>query len=293
MRKPAPIVLFAYNRLTHLRETIASLQCNELASESELTVYCDGPARPEHAAACQVVQDFARRIDGFRHVEVIARDRNLGLARSIITGVSAMVSRHGRVIVLEDDLVTSPYFLRFMNDGIDAYETCEAVVSVHGYAPRLKRPLGRPFFLRGADCWGWATWTTGWACFDPDAQFLLDALLARGLDHAFDFQGSYPFTDLLRRQIAGQVDSWAIRWYASAFLRGKLTLHPHVSVVRNIGLDGSGTHCAPTSSWESETSSGRLDLEGIDREHSDEALAEYARFYRDMLGTPGETGSGG
>ncbi len=285
MNTPAPIVLFAYNRPAHLRATVDALVRNELAAESELTVYCDGPARPAHEEACQAVRASARAITGFKRVEVIVRDLNLGLARSIITGVSAMVSQHGRVIVLEDDLVTSPYFLRFMNDALDAYETSEAVVSVHGYAPRLKRPLDRPFFLRGADCWGWATWTRGWACFDPDAQFLLDALLARGLDHAFDFHGSYPFTDLLRRQIAGQVDSWAIRWYASAFLGGKLTLHPHVSLVRNIGLDGSGTHCAPTSSWESETSSGPLSLEGIDREHSDEALAEYARFYRDMLGT--------
>ena len=130
--------------------------------------------------------------------------------------------RCDKVIVLEDDLVTSPHFLQYMNDGLGIYERDDRVISIHGYSYPVHGKLPETFFLRGADCLGWATWKRGWDLFEDDGQRLLNELERRNLTRSFDFDGSYPYTQMLRDQIAGSNSSWAVRWYASAFLRDKL-----------------------------------------------------------------------
>jgi hypothetical protein len=154
------------------------------------------------------------------------------------------------VIVLEDDLLPSVHFLRYMNDALHMYERDERVISIHAYAYPVKSALPETFFLRGADCWGWGTWKRGWDLFDADGPKLLRELEQRKLTQDFDLDGSYPYTQMLRDCIAGRNDSWAIRWYASAYLKGKLTLYPGSSQVQNIGADGSGSHVGATSSFE-------------------------------------------
>ncbi len=237
----APIALFVYNRLEHTGKTLDALKKNNLSKDSELFVFSDG-AKESSLKEVDEVRKYIKTIDGFKKVTVIERPENLGLAKSIIAGVTDLVNRYGRVIVIEDDLVTSPYFLEYMNEGLDYYKDNDKVASIHGYIYPAKQDLPETFFLRGTDCWGWATWKRAWDMFEPDGKKLLTGLKENKLTYAFDFDGSYHFTEMLKRQIEGKNNSWAIRWHASAFLANKLTLYPGKSLVHNIGQDNSGTH---------------------------------------------------
>jgi len=188
------------------------------------------------------VRDYIKSLNGFKNVTIIPRDKNLGLAKSIIEGVTQIVNKFGSVIVLEDDLVTSPYFLRFMNEGLELCKNEEKVISIHGYMYPHNAKLPETFFLRGADCLGWATWKRGWELFEPDGAKLLSELTEKGIEREFNFNNSCNNLRLLKNQVAGRADSWVIRWYASAFLKNKLTLYPARSLIDNIGNDYSGTH---------------------------------------------------
>lgn len=244
--KLAPIALFVYNRLTHTTKTIDALKANILADESELFIFADGAKSEDGRAKVAEVREYIKTISGFKKVTVYEKERNIGLANSIISGVTEIVNQYGKVIVVEDDLVTSKYFLQYMNDGLNFYENEEKVISIHGYMYPVKRDLPEAFFIKGADCWGWATWKRGWDIFNSDGKYLLEQLKAKNLTKKFDFDGRYQYTKMLEDQIAGKVNSWAIRWYASAFLADKFTLYPGKSLVNNIGFDGSGTHCGPS-----------------------------------------------
>jgi hypothetical protein len=241
----APVVLFTYNRPSHTSQALHSLMNNDLAGETELIIYCDGPKegiREEELNKIEEVRKIVREKKWCGDVKIIESKTNKGLANSIVSGVSEVLNKYGKIIVLEDDMLTSTCFLKFMNDALNLYENDEEVVCINGYIYPVKKQLPETFFIRGADCWGWATWKRGWNCFETDGKKLLSALEEKNLTAAFDFNSSYPFTRMLIDQIAGKNDSWAIRWYASAFLKNKLTLYPAESFVRNIGNDKSGFH---------------------------------------------------
>jgi len=242
--EPAPIALFAYQRTDHLRATVQSLLQNPQASRSRLFVFSDGAKGEADAAKVAAVRDYIAGVTGFAAIKIIASPRNKGLAASIIDGVSQVLQEFDRVIVMEDDLVVSKHFLAYMNDGLNCYAEDEKVASIHGYIYPLDRPMPETFFLRGADCWGWATWRRAWTHFNPDGRALLAELKARKLTHAFDHEGTAFFNQMLADQIHGRNDSWAIRWHASCFLAEMFTLYPGRSLVDNIGNDGSGTHSA-------------------------------------------------
>ncbi len=279
----APIALFTFNRPEHTGRTVQALLRNELASDSCLYVFSDGPARPEDKQKVDAVRQYAAGIRGFRAVEILPQSQNQGLARSIVQGVTQMCERFGRVIVLEDDLITSPYFLRFMNDGLVKYQNEPRVISIHGYVYPLRQCLPGTFFLRGADCWGWATWRRGWDLFESNGRFLLSELKRRDLDDEFDFGGNAGYTAMLARQAQGQLDSWAIRWYASAFLDNKLTLYPGRSLVQNIGLDGTGTHCGLAPHLEhAELADTLIEIKSIPIEESQTARRAFTMYFRNV-----------
>lgn len=284
MKNFSPIILFVFNRPEHTRKTINALRKNYLAKESHLFVYADGPRSNTADPGVENVRKIIRQIDGFKEVTIVERSENYGLSRSIISGVTEIVRQYGKVIVLEDDLVTSSYFLTYMNESLEKYADDDHVCSIHGYVPRVKAAIPETFFLRGADCWGWATWRHGWAHFNPDGQYLLDELKRRKLILAFNFNGAYSFSEMLQRQIKGANDSWAVRWYASAFLADKLTLHPGRSLVQNIGKDGSGTHCGKTSKCDVGLSLAPINLQDIPVVHSRQAAQAVERSLRDLLG---------
>lgn len=245
----APITLFVYNRLSHTQQTVEALQKNELAKCSDLFIFADGAKSQESIAAVNDVREYIKTIGGFKSVNIVERDENFGLANSIIHGVTKLCNKYGKVIVVEDDLVTSPFFLRYMNDALDIYVNEPSVASIHGYWYTVDREMPETFFLRGASCWGWATWSHAWNIFQEDGQKLLDELKNKRLTRSFDLDGTMNYTKMLKDQIKGKNNSWAIRWHASTFLANKLQLSPGSSLVRNIGFDGSGTHSGESDAF--------------------------------------------
>ena len=277
-----PIALFVYKRPWHTSQTIQALRQNDLAQDSDLIIYADAPKEPETIPAVREVRKYLQTIDGFRSVTIIQREKNFGLAGSIISGVTELLNRFGSIIVLEDDLVTSPWFLRYMNEALALYENDERVASIHGYLYPLPQRLTAPFFIRGADCWGWGTWRRAWSCFDHDGAGLLRELNNRGLAELFDFGGTYPYTEMLEDQVRGANDSWAIRWNASAFLKGMLTLYPPASLVRNIGLDSSGTHCTEEDHHETILAAAPVEVTRIPLTESRRALRLFRKYFRSL-----------
>jgi hypothetical protein len=262
----APVAVFAYRRPTHVRAVLDALAANTEAASTPLVLFSDAPRRADAAADVAAVRTalHAESATGrFASVVVVERDTNLGLARSIVAGVTDVVQRHGRVIVLEDDLVPGPYFLEYMNRALAVYADAPQVASIHAYRYPGAEALPDTFFLRGADCWGWATWARAWAEYEPDGAALLAQLRERRLTGTFDFGGAYPYTRMLEAQIAGDNDSWAVRWYASAFLRGRLTLYPGSAQVHNLGADGSGSHVDATDRFAHAQWGRRLSVERL------------------------------
>lgn len=279
---PAPIVLFVYNRPEHTRLTVEALLKNDLSNECDLIVYSDAPKSETDTETVNEVRRYIHHVDGFKCVTIVERERNFGLARSIIDGVTNVVNEFGKVIVVEDDLITSPHFLTYMNDALERYADDERVISVHGYVYPVEQELPEAFFLPGADCWGWATWKRGWALFESNGQHLLDELERRELIRSFDFNDSYPYSSMLESQIKGTNDSWAVRWYASAFLADKLTLYPGRSLVHNIGNDSSGTHCSDSSDLDAQLSETLIDLSEIAVVKSETGRQAFETFFRQL-----------
>lgn len=282
----APVALFAYMRPDHLSTTVRTLAANPEAAHTHLTVFCDAAIRPEHQSGVDAVRNFAATIEGFASVTVVKRDRNWGLAASIIDGVTRVVREHSRVIVVEDDLMLSQHFLRYMNDALDLYSDDEKVASIHGYCYPVAEALPETFFLRGADCWGWATWHRAWCNFRADGVALLSELESRGLQHEFDMDGQYGFTRMLRDQIAGRNNSWAIRWHASCYLDGRLTLYPGRSLVHNIGNDNSGTHCDNRDDYGQTISLTPVQVQRLPLVVDASARRAFVRFFRQSHGGP-------
>lgn len=238
----APVVLFTYNRPVHTKRVIEALMQNIYACDTDLYVYSDAARNDSAIKGVMTTREYLKTVTGFRSVTIVERDFNYGLAKNIIEGVTEICNRFGRVIVLEDDHVTSPYFLKYMNEGLEIYSENLNVASIHGYMYPHKKQLPEVFFVKGADCWSWATWKRAWDLFNPDGTYLLEQLETKGYTREFDFDYSVGYTHMLRNQIAGKNQSWAIRWSASMFLHNMYTLYPNVSLTQMIGADGSGTH---------------------------------------------------
>ncbi len=241
---PAPIALFVYNRPEHTRQTVEALRANPLATSSELHVFSDGPKSAETTRKVEEVRAYARTIDGFKTVAVHERARNFGLAASVIDGVTSLCDAAGKIVIVEDDLLVAPRFLDYMNAALHCYRGEYEVMQVSGYMFPVDMGAGTDsMFLPFTTSWGWATWARAWREFDPVMRGL-EVLARDGRQRkAFNLDGAYDYYGMLQRQRRGDVDSWAIRWYLSVFMKGGLTLFPARTLVRNIGFDGSGTHC--------------------------------------------------
>ena len=280
MKDIIPVALFAFNRPWHLQQTLQSLLNNALIDKVHLTVYCDGPRCESDLPSVQEVCDFVENIQGVATLKVVEQTQNLGLADSIIAGVTEQCAQFGRVIVLEDDLVLSPYFLTYMNDALTYYQNEDKVISIHGYCYPVQKTLPETFFLRGADCWGWATWKRGWDLFEKDGKRLFNRLQERGLSKAFNMDNSTNYMQMLQDQYLGKNNSWAVRWRASAFLNDKLTLYPGRSLVHNIGNDNSGTHCGVDRACDTEVALQPVMIKNIPIAENSEARAAYVQFYQ-------------
>lgn len=296
MSSYAPIVLFVYNRPEHTRRTLEALSANTGAEESELYVFADGPkpgAPEEDLQRISAVRSLIQEKKWCGKVHCRFSETNKGLSASVIDGVTEIVNQYGAVIVLEDDLVTSPFFLQFMNGSLEKYAEDERVACISGYIYPLRKEVPETFFLRGADCWGWATWKRAWKLFDPDGKKLLDSILSQNLREDFDFGNAYPYTQMLQDQVEGKISSWAIRWYASAYLAGKLCLYPGKSLVLNIGVDGSGTHSGVSDDWKVNLLQHCPRIGTISVEENPHAREAVSHFFWNLRTIPVEKRIGG
>lgn len=281
-KKNAPILLFVYNRLDHLKLTVEALKNNILAKDSDLIIYSDGARDKMSEDGVLKVREYIRGIDGFKSIKIIERDLNLGLAKSIINGVTECINLHGKVIVLEDDIVTSKYFLTYMNDALCAYEYEFNVACVHAYRYPIN-DVSSDFFIKGADCWGWGTWKRAWEKFEHDPLILLSKIKEYGyINDRFNIDCGY--VDMLKDFIKGRNNSWAIRWYFSAFLNGMYCLYPKIPFAKNIGNDSSGTHCGTTNKFDVEIfDETNYSFSKIKIEESVECKEEIIKFHNKKL----------
>lgn len=277
----APIALFAYRRPAHLARTIDALLSNPEARHTPLFVFSDAPKDAEAAPGVDEVRCLLRGLQGFAEIRLVCREHNFGLARNITGGVSSVLAHSERVIVVEDDILVSPHFLRFMNDALALYRDAPRVGSISGFFYPTDQILPETFFVRGADCWGWATWRDRWQVYNPDGRALLAQLRAQNLVHQFDLDGAMGFTRMLEEQIAQKNDSWAVRWHASCYLRNLLTLYPARSLVANIGNDGSGTHVkAHTNAFDVHLSPTPVCVGNIPIVESHDSRSAICAFFR-------------
>ncbi|WPU95692.1 sugar transferase [Mucilaginibacter sabulilitoris] len=247
----APIILFTYKRVAPLKATIAALQQNFLAPDSLLYIFSDGPRNESDKMLVDEVRDYLQGVSGFKSVTIREAAENKGLARSIIEGTSELIQQFGKVIVLEDDLLTTPNFLDFMNNALNVYADHPQVFSISGYSFHLKpKSSGNPpeaYFLNRGWSWGWATWADRWVNVDWQMkeydQFKNDNQARKQFA-----KGGSDLNSMLDKQMTGQLDSWAIRWFFNQYKQNGLTLYPRLSKIYNNGFDQFATHTNGSSS---------------------------------------------
>lgn len=239
----APIVLFVYNRPLHTKQTIRALQDNDCACHSDLIIFSDAEKDDEAILAVKEVRSYIKKVVGFKSVKIIERKRNLGLADSIIDGVTSVVNEYGKIIVMEDDIVTSPAYLSFMNSMLNQYQENDKIWHISGWNyPINMTRNGDIFFWRVMNCWGWATWSDCWRKFDKDAGRLIKDWSPQQKQH-FDLGGTGVFWPQVEANARLKINTWAIFWYATIYENNGLCINPCQSYVNNIGHDGSGKHC--------------------------------------------------
>lgn len=250
-----PILLFVYNRPHHTKITVDALKRNKLAGQSELIIYSDAPNNSRDELGVAKTRELVDTISGFKKISVVKRENNVGLARNIVAGITEVLEKYDACIVLEDDIVTSPAFLQFMNNCLEKYRANKKVWHVNGWAHPIKyNEHNQYFFWRVMNCWGWATWSDRWKYFEKDPN-----KLALCWDEEkkcnFDINWSGVYWSQVVANLSGKLNTWAVFWYATIYQHGGLCLQPTGSYVVNIGLDGSGQNSG---------SSGKKDVQCLD-----------------------------
>lgn len=239
-----PLALFTYNRPSHTELALKAISRCDRIDECDVHIFCDGPKdesqKKNVEALCIVVKKWAKILNA----EVVESKENLGLARSIVRGVTTLCKKYGRVIVLEDDFVVSPDFVDYMLQALDRYQEDTNVYQVSGYMFDVEHP-SKPdaFFMPQATTRGWATWERAWRVFDWNATGAIEMLADKGTRYRFNLDGSYPYYEMLKGRLNGNNHSWGILWCWAVFKAGGLVLHPRKSLVWIGGFDGTGTHC--------------------------------------------------
>ncbi|MBK5721750.1 hypothetical protein JGH11_12795 [Dysgonomonas sp. Marseille-P4677] len=248
----APIIFFVYKRPQHTKRALEALAENDLAKESTLYIYADGPkkdADKETLNAIKLTREILKEKQWCKKVNIIESSENKGLTYSIKEGISTIINKYGKAIIIEDDIITSPHYLQYMNDALNLYQDEDKVMSICALVPKTSGAdkLPETYFLRFMSCWGWATWARAWNQYISDLDYLCEAVRKRSDFNHFNFDGSEDFYKLLEQTRNGSIDTWDLQWVATIFLKNGLCLFPKYSLTKNIGFDGTGEHCGNNS----------------------------------------------
>lgn len=280
-RMLAPIVLFTYNRLANLEETINYLKKNFLASYSELFIFSDGPKNKEDFVLVNQVRDYLYKVDGFKNIEIVISDTNKGLGKSVIDGVSKIVDIYGKVIVVEDDLQTTTDFLEFMNDALEYYQDDNRIYSIGGYIPPIylhEYSDDDIVFIPRICSWGWAIWKDRWEKNDWNISDYNDFISNKSKIQDFSRAG-VDMIDMLINQVEGYPSAWAIRCDYNRYKQNdSMTVYPCSSKVLNKGADGKGVNTPKTDKYDIQLKSVKTKLRDF-RGESINITKEFHKFY--------------
>lgn len=289
MSQLAPVVVFAYRRADKIRSCLEALEKNVEAERTAVFLYADGAKSEKDRADVEKTREFIEQYAArhkFESFTVNCRESNMGLANSIITGVTEIMERYGKAIVVEDDLITSPDFLLYMNDALAYYENRKEVGEISAFTHPLKslKTYEHDVYLtRKAECWGWATWKDRWRLADWEMRSYVAFRRGRQ-DREFE-KLQRGINRMLKQQMEGKLDSWAVRWCYSLFVNDRLTVYPKISRTQNIGFDGSGVHCGKTDMYGGEINTDvrrcRFELLDVNRRLEKEAAEfEYVSLFQ-------------
>lgn len=284
MNEFAPIVLFVYNRLEHTIKTVESLKSVSASADSKLYVFSDG-AKNENDKV-DAVRKYLKTITGFKSVNIIERENNLGLANSVITGVAEIFDKYEKAIVLEDDLLFSKNFLLFMNSALSEFENVGNVFSISGYNFPINIPLDykhQIYLSPRASSWGWATWKDRWLEADWSVSDFTSFIKNESEINKFNIGGN-DLTKMLKNQVEGKIDSWAVRWSYAHYKNNAFCIYPVKSKVQNIGTDSSGLHSITTNKFfvelDNSTEAGKINK---DIEPDERILTNFRKFFKFTL----------
>ena len=242
----APILLFVYNRPAHTRNIVESLLANSLAGQSELFIFSDEAKDESSRSAVDEVRKYIRRIKGFKEIHITERNENWGLAKSIIAGVSEIIETYEKVIVLEDDLIVAPFFLKFMNDALTVYQNEPKVGHIQACDFTQAAGLPDTFLIKWTGSWGWATWKRVWNLYDYDMSYDQKELISKVGEYIKSKEAIRNFLKIIARQDeldAGKEKSyWDYQLTLSLLYNKKYTIRPVVNLVSNIGFNERATH---------------------------------------------------
>lgn len=287
----SPIIVFGYNRPMHLKRTLTALSENVYADQSVLYIFCDGAksnATEDDLSKIHNVREVAREKCWCKEVRIIEAPINKGLANSIIDGVTEVINQYGKAIILEDDLVTSPFFLKYMNEALEYYESRKSVFSIGANRPpvdKMEIPADYPYdvfvCLRSYST-GWATWKDRWDQVDWSMDYMEHFLSQPEQVKAFNRAGE-DMTKLLIMQRDGEIDSWAMRFGFAHFYQHAIAILPCHSYVDNIGFDGTGIHSGTNirGEYRNDLSFAKEHVRFLDVLYEDRRIinAFYSRFY--------------
>ena len=246
MKTYAPIALFVYNRLSHVKKVIGAIKKNSLAKKSNIYIFSDFSRSYKDQIKINEIRGYIKKIKGFKKLKIIERKKNYGTSKNIITGLNYIFKTYEKCIIIEDDILVSKIFLHQMNYFLNKYNSNKKIASVEGYMYPVEFSNNVPeyYFLKGSGCWGWGTWKKSWKNYEGSTRKLIKKFNNnKNLIRDFNYDNSYPYYKMLLKQLKTNRESWAIKWYASNFLKGNHTLYFKNSLVKNIGLDSTGVNC--------------------------------------------------
>ena len=284
----APVCLFVYNRLDETQQTIHALQENYLAKESNLIIFSDGPKNEADVKNIKKIRSYLGDVTGFKNILIFKSKENKGLSESIVSGISKVVKMYGKVIVLEDDILTSVGFLKYMNDALNYYTNKEDVLQVSSFMfPINSENLPDTFFYQANTCWGWGTWERSWINFTDDSHLLLEKLKTSKIDWTnFNSMQGRQFEKQLLANAKGKLKTWAVKWHAVIKLKNGKVLHPKTSFVLNIGFSGNGENCSKGESLGSINNDLKLNVSDAENLNNDLAINRLRDYFKKRYSFP-------